>query len=272
MPAGWLDRLAALAEFRIMQGCILYYKMPKVILPPNAELVSELGRRTQRPARIMARGVDARLFSPEKRTVNDGKLRLGSVGRLRAEKNVKFFVDIERALFEAGIEDFEFLIVGEGNEREYLEENLKTGKFTGFLEGEALAEAYANMDIFVFPSETDAFGNVAQEANASGVPAIVSDKGGPKFIIRHGENGLVARNREEFIRYTIELARDRERLAAMKTAARASALSRSWESVFEAVYDAYLEAVEIGRLQAAEKRAGRRAARAHTKSNSTAAG
>ena len=76
-----------------------------------------------------------------------------------------------------GKTNFKFLIVGEGDEREYLEKTMKTAEFTGFIAGEQLAEAYANMDIFVFPSETDAFGNVAQEANCSGVPAIVSNLG-----------------------------------------------------------------------------------------------
>jgi glycosyltransferase involved in cell wall biosynthesis len=61
--------------------------------------------------------------------------------------------------------------------------NMKTAEFTGFLTRK-LSEAYANIDVFLFPSETDAFGNVIQEANASGVPAIVTDQGGPKFIVR----------------------------------------------------------------------------------------
>jgi phosphatidylinositol alpha 1,6-mannosyltransferase len=93
----------------------------------------------------------------------------------------------------AGKSGFKFLIVGEGNEREWLEKNMKTAEFTGFLDGEKLSEAYANIDVFLFPSETDAFGNVIQEANASGVPAIVTDQGGPKFIVRHGETGFVAK-------------------------------------------------------------------------------
>ena len=51
---------------------------------------------------------------------------------------------------------------GEGNEREYLEKNLKYGRVTGFFDGAELSEAYANMDVFIFPSETYAFGNVSQ--------------------------------------------------------------------------------------------------------------
>ena len=193
----------------------------------------------------MTSGVDTEKFSPNRRSVNDGKFRMGSVGRLRAEKNVRMLVDLEKKLLEAGKTNFEFLIVGEGNEREYLENNLENAVFTGFLEGEELSEAYANMDVFLFPSETDAYGTVAQEAHASGVPAIVTDKGGPKFIVKHDETGFVAKDLEEFTRYTIRLMEDPEKLHQMKVLSRESALSRSWNSVFDSVYDAYREAISL---------------------------
>src|SRR5262249_31932974 len=157
-----------------------YYRMPKVVLSPNQELVDALGGGTKRVSRLMGRGVDTDKFSPAKRTVNDGIFRLGFIGRLRSEKNVKLLADLEKELIAAGKSGFKFLIVGEGTEREFLEKNMKNAEFTGFLDGEKLSEAYANLDVFIFPSETDAFGNVAQEANASGVPAIVTDIGGPK--------------------------------------------------------------------------------------------
>jgi len=254
LPLKVTDPFVRMSEFRIMQGLILFYQMPKVILAPNDELVSELGRRTKRAARLMARGVDSEFFSPKKRTVNDGILRVGFVGRLRAEKNVKLLIDVERAMLDRGLTNFKFLIVGEGNVREHLEQNMKTAEFTGFLSGEELAAAYANMDIFLFPSETDAFGNVAQEANASGVPAIVTDKGGPKFIVKAGVNGLIASGPEEFIEHTISLASDPALLAKMKDHARDFAVSRSWDAIFEGVYDAYLETLEIADQQLEEKR------------------
>ncbi|HQZ82162.1 MAG TPA: glycosyltransferase [Pyrinomonadaceae bacterium] len=253
LPQKILDPFVRMAEFRIMQGCILFYQMPKVVLAPNEELVSELGRRTKRTARLMARGVDSEFFSPTKRTIDDGVLRVGFVGRLRAEKNVKLLIDVERGMLERGLTNFKFLIVGEGNVREHLEKNMQTAEFTGFLSGEKLAEAYANMDIFLFPSETDAFGNVAQEANASGVPAIVTDKGGPKFIIKPSVNGMIASGPEEFIEHTVTLASDPDLLARMKAHARDFAVSRSWDAIFEGVYDAYLETMEIAERQLEEK-------------------
>ena len=233
------------AERKIMDGAVLYYKMPKVILAPNQELLDALTKGTGRTGHLMLRGVDTEVYSPSKRTVKDNILRFGFVGRLRVEKNVRLLADLEKRLLEAGKTNFKFLIVGEGNEREWLEKNMKTAEFTGFLDGERLSEAYANIDVFLFPSETDAFGNVVQEANASGVPAIVTNQGGPKFIVRHGETGFIAANLDDFVKYSIELMDNPEKLATMKEVSRQSALSRSWDSVFETVYDAYTEAIKI---------------------------
>jgi phosphatidylinositol alpha 1,6-mannosyltransferase len=247
LPAKWRQAISGLAEDQILKGSILYYKMPKIVLAPNQELVDLLGEGSGRTAYLMPRGVDADLFSPSKRTVDDGILRFGFCGRLRAEKNVRLLADLEKRLLELGKTNFKFLIVGDGSEQEYLENNMKTAEFTGFVTGEPLAEAYANMDIFIFPSETDAFGNVAQEALCSGVPAIVSHLGGPKYVIRDGETGFVAKNFEDFVKYTLELMDNPEKLAKMKQAARDSVLANSWDSVFDGVYDAYRKTLEIAR-------------------------
>ena len=245
LPDGARGSLTGFAERKILAGSVLYYKMAKMVLAPNQELVDMLGGGTGRTSQLMQRGVDTNFFSPEKRTLHDGRMRLGFVGRLRAEKDVRLLAKIETALLEAGRSDFEFLIVGEGTEREWLSQNMKTATFTGFLSGEKLAEAYANMDIFVFPSATDAFGNVVQEANASGVPAIVSDKGGPKFITKHRETGFIVETPDDFTKYSLELLNDPEELAKMKLAARKFAHERSWDSVFEKVYQAYGETLKI---------------------------
>ena len=166
-------------------------------------------------------------------------------------------VDLEKALLAAGKTNFHFLIVGEGNERGYLRESMPSAELPGFLEGEDLSEAYANMDVFIFPSDTDAYGNVIQEANASGVPCIVTDQGGPKFIVQEGETGFVARNLDDFVKYSIELIDNPEKLARMKKASLDFALTRSWDSVFEKVYDTYREArdylADVRRRQKAAK-------------------
>ena len=99
----------------------------------------------------------------------------------------------------------------------------------------------------VFPSETDAFGNVAQEALASGVPAIVSSQGGPKFLVKNGETGFVAGNFEEFVQFSVELMDNPEKMSKMKQSAREIVGSRSWDAVFEKVYEAYSETIKIAK-------------------------
>jgi len=80
---------------------------------------------------------------------------------------------------------------------------------------------------------------VVLEALASGVPAIVTDCGGPQFIVKHGETGFVAHNSSEFAPYVRHLAADAQRLQAMREAARVSALQASWDAIFEGVYAGY---------------------------------
>ncbi len=106
------------------------------------------------------------------------------------------------------------------------------------LRGEALATAYANMDLFVFPSHTDTFGNVVLEALASGVPAIVTPDGGPCTIVRDGETGRIVPD-AEFTEAIAGLLDDPDQLEEMRRAARAYALTASWDSVFEGVYAEY---------------------------------
>lgn len=257
LPGKTAQKITDLAERQILKGAMLYYKMPKVLLAPNEELVEILEKGTGRETDLMARGVDVEKFDPVKRTVSDGTFRIGFVGRLRPEKNVRLLKTLEDELIKKGAEGrYEFLIVGEGNERDWLEANMKHAVFTGFLEGEALSEAYANFDLFVFPSETDAFGNVVQEANASAVPALVTAKGGPKFIVTEGLNGFVCKDVGEFAGRTLELMDNREKLLKMKESSREFALNRSWDSVFDKVYETYRRCIYLKRNEGSTEAVG----------------
>jgi phosphatidylinositol alpha 1,6-mannosyltransferase len=222
-----------------------FYQLARLLFAPNPELVQMLALQTGRPAHLMERGIDTHRFSPEKRTrgrgMNDGTFVIGFVGRLSPEKNVRLLAQIEQRLIDTGIRDCRFLIVGDGSERSWLAANLRQSDFTGVLTGDALAQAYANMDAFVFPSETDTFGNVVLEAMASGVPALVGKGGGPKYLVRAGSTGLVAETPDEFAQALMDLRSHpalRERMACQ---ARTAALQRSWDSVFENVYSHYSE-------------------------------
>ncbi len=221
-------------------ACARFYKMAEVIFAPNVDLCLLLEQFTGRHCALMPRGVDTFTFSPEHRDRNGTRspFVLGFCGRLSVEKNVFLLGRIREELVARGITDFRFLIVGHGKEETWLREHLPNADFTGVLRGQDLARAYANMDLFVFPSHTDTFGNVVLEALASGVPAVVTPDGGPRYIVKDGETGSVATD-EEFSSAIAKLMLDPDLYARMQVAARTYAQSASWDSVFEGVYREY---------------------------------
>jgi len=244
---GITDRLPArLNAPRFIEDATLaatarFYRLARVLFAPNRDLCEMLERATDKPCHLMQRGVDTTLFCPSRRTrTSSTRLVLGYVGRLSVEKNIALLVQIARELRESNI-PADFLIVGQGGDEALLRQQLPEATFAGVLRGEALAEAYANMDIFLFPSHTDTFGNVVLEALASGVPAIVTPDGGPRYIVTDTQTGFIAED-NAFSQAVATLAADPTRLAEMRLAARKYALGCSWDAVFDRVYDAYAEA------------------------------
>jgi glycosyltransferase involved in cell wall biosynthesis len=246
---GWLTRHlsarhGAAAERGVEGGTLWaasqFYKLAKVLFAPNDELCRMLEKTTGRPCSLMQRGVDTELFSPSRRTrdPNDNDVVLGYVGRLSIEKNVALLVQVERELRTMQVAGSRFLIVGHGSEEALLRGELKNAEFAGVLRGAALAEAYANMDVLVFPSHTDTFGNVVLEALASGVPAVVTGDGGPKYIVRDQITGFVTVD-DRFTESIATLVRDRARLEEMRLRAREYAMGCTWDTVFDRVYWGY---------------------------------
>ena len=223
----------------VLRACLRFYKIARVILAPNEEHMRLIGKNTGKPVFPMHRGVDAHLFSPAKRDVCDRIFRLGYVGRLRPEKNVRFLAEIEDSLRRDGLGNYRFLIVGEGSERAWLERRLRQADFTGELFGESLARAYANMDLFVFPSETDTFGNVVMEAMASGTPAVVTSKGGPKYQVQNGVNGFVTTGDQDFIARVKQTMASAQLHRSLRQASRLAAGRKSWENVLDELHQAY---------------------------------
>ena len=229
-------------EHAALLACARFYRLAEALFAPNVDLCRLLEQFTGRRCALMPRGVDTLAFSPEHR--DRGNTRepfvLGFCGRLSIEKNVFLLGRIRSELLARGITNFRFLIVGHGKEESWLREHLPNAEFTGVFRGHDLARAYANMDLFVFPSHTDTFGNVVLEALASGVPAVVTPDGGPRYIVRDGETGSIATD-DGFTDAIANLIRDPELHARMRLAARIYAQSASWDSVFEGVYSTYDE-------------------------------
>ncbi|MGA8596378.1 MAG: glycosyltransferase [Bryobacteraceae bacterium] len=150
-PAGLRNSASHVVERASLKLLGYLYRYARAVLAPNQELVDSIRQLFGRPTYLMRRGVDAELFSPAKRDSKSSKFRIGYVGRLTAEKNVRFLATLGRGLEQVAQRDFEFYIVGQGSERGWLQANVPNAILPGILQGEELARAYANMDLFVFP-------------------------------------------------------------------------------------------------------------------------
>ena len=243
LPFGLREKSRRAVRESTLAVVLRFYGMAKLLFAPNPELMNLLENGTGKPTHPMRRGVDTVLFTPQHRDRMDDAFVIGFVGRLTVEKNIRFLAEIESMLHGSGIPNVRFLIVGQGAEEGWLRANMRTAKLPGVLRGEALARAYANMDAFVFPSRTDTFGNVVLEALASGVPAIVTDSGGPQFLVSHGETGFIARSSGDFVSCVRRLVDDPQCLREMREAARKAALGASWDRIFVGLYANYEEAL-----------------------------
>lgn len=114
------------------------------------------------------------------------------VGRISREKNLEFLAATWQA-FRKGGGDAELVFIGDGPLRPQLEATLggPDVHFLGTRHGDELARLYASADLFAFPSVTDTLGQVVMEAQASGLPALVSDEGGPRLVVQDGTTGRV---------------------------------------------------------------------------------
>jgi glycosyltransferase involved in cell wall biosynthesis len=191
--------------------------------------------------KIFPRGLDTDLFNPTRRDpafferfgATNGQVRLLYVGRVSKEKDLDVLANAYRRLRDEGLL-VQLFVVGHGPYAEALSETLPDAFFTGYLTGKELAAAYASADIFVFPSTTDTFGNVIIEAQASGVPVIVSDSGGPKELVEDRTNGLITKSHDvdDFARAIRELTVDPALREQMADRARQSVIDRTWPEAF----------------------------------------
>jgi len=239
-PANWSASLARGAEMGTFYLATQYYRIPRLLFAPNSELVEQLAKATRKPCFLMSHSVNTNVFRPELRDRTGGPFRIGYVGRLTPEKNVRFFAQLEKDLLAAGHRDFRIVLIGKGSEEQWLRDNMSHAEFAGWLTGEDLSRAFANMDAFAFPSETDTFGLAVLEALASGVPAVVSSSGGPKFTVQHGKSGFVASGFDEFAPLLAKWMSQPVLLESMRIEARRRARSiGSWAEIFAGMYAAY---------------------------------
>jgi len=186
---------------------------------------------------ILPRGLDTELFAPGRRDEDFWKKRgrggreigLLYAGRISKEKKLDLFAAVVRKLREEGL-PVRPLVVGHGPYAAEWKAAFPEAIFTGYLGGEELATAYASADIFVFPSTTDTFGNVILEAQASGLPCVVSDQGGPRELVEDGVDGFITRGGAlgELVDAVRRLCTDEALRRTLGAASRRRVEDRSW--------------------------------------------
>lgn len=191
---------------------------------------------------ILPRGLDTELFHPARRLTSYWKrpgaqpdeVRLLYVGRISREKDLDILANAYRQLQKEKL-PVRLFLVGVGPHATALQETMPAAIFAGYLSGEELATAYASADIFVFPSTTDTFGNVILEAQASGLPVVVSDLGGPRELVEEGVTGFItkAHDVDSFAAGIRNLVRDPFLREKMGQHARQGVIARSWPRAFE---------------------------------------
>lgn len=181
------------------------------------------------------RGIDMERFTPGKRSaawraefgIGPDELVILHVSRLVREKRLD---TLTGALNRLAV-PHRAVIVGDGPDRGFAEQELPHAVFTGFAGGEELATAYASSDIFVFPSDSESFGNVTLEAMAAGLPCVCANATGSRSLVVDGQTGFLAPADDAagFARHITTLAQDAGLRSRMGQAARARALTFSWD-------------------------------------------
>ncbi|MGI8440926.1 MAG: glycosyltransferase [Thermoleophilaceae bacterium] len=238
---------------RIEQGMTMalaaFYDQCKVLLSPSPSADQSLLGLGIEPERIMRwdRGVDLSRFGPEHRVEGrfPGETNVLYAGRLTTEKGVELLAD---AFLTARESDpgLHLVLAGGGPEEKTLRERLgPNGTFLGWLEGDELARAYASADVFLFASRTDTFGQVILEAQASGLPVVAVDEGGPSSLIEDGATGLLCPPHAGALASAVlDLAASPPRRRRIARAAAAGLGERSWERALATLSAGYRRTLE----------------------------
>lgn len=254
IPAYLADYGLGLLEKQAWAFFRRFHEHARLTFAPSRTTLAQLRANGFHPRlRLWSRGVDAARFAPAHRhpgtraRIAPGARRIVLyVGRLAAEKRIGVLLDAWQRVRRGLPGDAVLVIVGDGPEGPALRARACEGvRFTGALMGAALGEVYAAADLFVSASDTETFGNTVLEALASGLPAVVADRGGVTEIVRSHENGLHARAGDpgSFADAILHLLRDDALRERMGAAGRAAARARGWEGVLDGLIADYHEAV-----------------------------
>ncbi len=221
-----------------------FHNQADCTMVPTPALQMQLSAMGFERLQVVARGVDAHCFDPDRR---DPALRAAwgvgpedrvvlSVGRLAVEKNLDLLARAFQAM-QALDPGLRLVVVGDGPAREPLLQRCPQALLVGPKRGDDLARHYASADLFLFPSLTETYGNVTPEAMASGLAVLAFDYAAAAELIRHGHNGLLAPLGDEdaFVRRACDLVSNPVLAAQMRLSARQTAMAQDWVQIIDAV-------------------------------------
>ncbi len=242
--AGFLEPLINLHNRFIYNACDL-------TIAPSKYIYSYLKRKKIKNLWILPHGVDMRLFCPIYRSPSwryqfeKEKTLLLYVGRIVWEKNLMVLANALKDLFESR-NDFEFIFVGTGPAEESLKEILPKAHFLGLKTGRELSNIYASCDAFVFPSDTETFGNVTIEAMASGLPCIVANKGGSVDLVEDMKNGILfdSNDASDLKKAIIFLLNHKDIRELLSEGALETVKHFSWHTILSSMEEIYKRTIE----------------------------
>ena len=244
---GWLRKpiVAYLRKFHNATACTMV---------PTRELMRTLSQNGFANLKVVSRGVDTKLFNIAKRDTSlrsswgatDDTKVLISVGRMAREKNLDQVLKAYEALQVTG-QAFKLVMVGDGPLKEQFQKRYPEIIFPGMLSQSNLAAYYASSDLFIFPSQTETFGNVTLEALASGIPVLAFDCAAARDWVQTGVNGwLVAENNPEgFAAQAVAIFNSKDLLDQITQSTRQQVVHLDWDQIAEQVESVFWDAIRI---------------------------
>ena len=244
---GWLRKpiVAYLRKFHNATACTMV---------PTRELMRTLSQNGFANLKVVSRGVDTKLFNISKRDTSlrsswgatDDTKVLISVGRMAPEKNLDQVLKAYEALQVTG-QAFKLVMVGDGPLKEQFQKRYPEIIFPGMLSQSNLAAYYASSDLFIFPSQTETFGNVTLEALASGIPVLAFDCAAARDWVQTGVNGwLVAENNPEgFAAQAVAIFNSKDLLDQITQSTRQQVVHLDWDQIAEQVESVFWDAIRI---------------------------
>ena len=244
---GWLRKpiVAYLRKFHNATACTMV---------PTRELMRTLSENGFANLKVVSRGVDTKLFNISKRDTSlrsswgatDNTKVLISVGRMAPEKNLDQVLKTYEALKVTG-QAFKLVMVGDGPLKEQFQNRYPEIIFPGMLSQSNLAAYYASSDLFIFPSQTETFGNVTLEALASGIPVLAFDCAAARDWVQTGINGwLVAENNPEgFAAQAVAIFNSKDLLDQITQSTRQQVVHLDWDQIAEQVESVFWDAIRI---------------------------